>query len=72
MPEAWKTVKASEVAAGDTIRVRGEHVLFVTRIEEPFLGRAGMLTFIEDSPKQWLSAPSAVDGEVELLVADAG
>jgi hypothetical protein len=72
MAENWKTVTAREVTAGDTIRVRGEHVLVVTRIDEPFLGRPGMIAFIEDSPTQWLSAPSAADGEVELLVADAG
>ncbi len=68
MPETWKTVRADEIKPGDTIRVRGEHVLSVARIENEFMGRAGMLAFIEDSSERWFKAPTPADAEVEILV----
>jgi hypothetical protein len=71
MTEAWKTIKASEVKPGDTIRVRGTEVLVVARIEPGFMGREGMLAFIEDSSDRWFKAPSPSDVDVELLVTGA-
>ena len=65
--DSWKLTTASAVEPGDTIRLRGTHVLVVARIEEPFLDRDGMLAFIEDRPGRWFKAASPADGEVEIL-----
>lgn len=39
----------------------------MSRIEHDFLGRAGMLAFIEDTPERWLKVPIKPDAEVEVL-----
>ena len=61
-----KTVIASEVGTGDRIRSRGLE-LSVTRIESPFLGKEGMIAFIEDSDEQWLKLPAPINAEIEII-----
>ncbi len=66
MGEGWRTVPASEVTSGDRIRIGGDE-LQVSRIESPFLGRDGLVAFIEDTPQRWLKRPVPVDAEVDVM-----
>ncbi len=59
-------VKATEVQVGDRIQARGLE-LTVSRVDHPFLGRASMLAFVEDTDVQWLKVPVALDADVERL-----
>ncbi len=61
----WVTVPADTVEPGHHVRIRGTE-LRVTRIERPFLGRAEMVAFVEDTPERRLKRPVPVDGEVEV------
>ena len=63
----WKSVTASEVRVGDVVRASGD-VVTVSRIEEPFLGRAEMLAFIEDTDQRWYKRPVARTAVVEVRV----
>jgi hypothetical protein len=60
-------IPARDVQPGDKIRHPSGTVLTVSRIEDSFFGREGMLAFIEDEPDRWLKAPCQSDAEVELL-----
>jgi hypothetical protein len=60
-------IKVTEVRVGDRIRARNGTELTVTRIDEGFMGRPGMLAFVEDSDAQWFKMPAQSDGEVPLL-----
>lgn len=60
-------IPTTEVRIGDRLRARGGTELTVTRIDEGFLGRPGMLAFVEDSARQWFKMPAPIDGEVELV-----
>lgn len=68
MSEQWETKTAGQVVAGDRIRARGVEIT-VARVEDGFLGREGMIAFIEDTPERWLKVPSPADAEVEVLQA---
>ena len=62
------TVKATDIRVGDRIRARSGVELSVTRIDEGFLGRTGMLAFVEDSDEKWFQYWSApIDGDVEVV-----
>jgi hypothetical protein len=65
MTERWETTLAGRVVVGDTVRVRDNEIT-VARVEQGFLGRAGMIAFIEDSPSRWLKIPITEDTEVEV------
>ena len=67
MTATWSRRAAGQVRPGDTVRTSHGFVLLVTRVEEPFLGRPGMLAFIEDTPGRWFKAASPVDAEIEVL-----
>ena len=60
-------IAASEVAVGDRLRTRLGAELTVTRIDAEFMGRPGMIAFVEDSDRQWLKMPAQADAEVELV-----
>jgi hypothetical protein len=60
-------IKANGVRVGDRLRARDGTELTVTRIDNGFLGRPGMLAFVEDSAVRWFKMPAPADGEVELL-----
>jgi len=68
MSEEWKTTTADQVGKGDRIRLASGRVLTVTTIEKPFLGRAEMLAFIEDTPEGWYKQPMATSAEVAVEV----
>jgi hypothetical protein len=63
--ERWDRIAAGDVAVGDQVRVRDTEIT-VARIEPQFLGRAGMIAFIEDTPARWLKVPTPEDAEVEV------
>jgi hypothetical protein len=69
MADTWKKVPASQVAAGDTVRL-GSDEFVVARIEVPFLGRDELVAFIEDTPTRWHKQPVPVGTDVEVLVED--
>jgi hypothetical protein len=60
-------VKATEVKIGDRVRTRTGAELTVTRIDQGFMGRDGMIAFVEDSDEQWMKMPAQVEAEVELV-----
>lgn len=66
MDATWEEVTAAEVAVGDRVRLRGTE-LTVARVEDGFLGRPGMLAFVEDTPDRWLKVPAPHDAAVEVL-----
>jgi hypothetical protein len=66
MAERWETRTAGQVVAGDRIRLRDVEIT-VARVEPRFLGRDGMLAFVEDTPERWLKVPTSPDAEVEIL-----
>lgn len=68
VPGAWEVTAATRVAAGDRVRVGGDGgtELIVSRVEPRFLGREGMVAFIEDTPERWLKVPVSTDAEVEV------
>ena len=65
MAEHWQPASAQDVVVGDRIRLRGTE-LTVARIEPGFLGRSGMIAFIEDTPQRWMKVPAPADAEVEI------
>jgi hypothetical protein len=66
MSESWKTVKASDVQVGDTVRVQSGTEVIVSRVDPSFMGMANMVAFIEDTPERWFKQPMMADGEVEV------
>jgi hypothetical protein len=66
MPDNWETKPAGQVVAGDRVRVRDVEIT-VARVEPNFLGRDGMIAFVEDTPERWLKVPTTADAEVEVL-----
>jgi hypothetical protein len=60
-------IKASEVRLGDRLRTRTGAELTVTRIDDHFMDRPGMIAFVEDSDEQWLKMPALLDADVELV-----
>jgi hypothetical protein len=71
MSDTWKTVKAQEVKAGDTVRTQSGAVVVVSRIEASFLGLSNMVAFIEDTPDRWFKQPVVSDAEVEIRATSA-
>ncbi len=65
MAEGWNKTSASAVQPGNRVRLSGDE-LTVTRIESPFMGMAGMLAFIEDTPERWIKRPVQAESEVEV------
>jgi hypothetical protein len=61
------TIKATEVRIGDRLRTRLGAELTVTRIDQGFMDREGMIAFVEDSDQQWLKMPARRDAEVERV-----
>lgn len=66
MAESWTTVTAADVRAGDRIRLANGLEMLVSRIEPGFLGRPGLLAFIEDTPARWYKQPLPDTAEVEV------
>jgi hypothetical protein len=66
MSDTWKSVKAQDVKAGDTVRTQSGAVVIVSRIEAPFLGLSNMVAFIEDTPDRWFKQPVVSESEVEV------
>jgi hypothetical protein len=67
MAEQWKSTTASDVRAGDQIRLASGRSLTVTRIEAAFMGRPGMIAFIQDTPEEWFKQPMPETTAVEVL-----
>jgi hypothetical protein len=71
MSDTWKTVKALDVKAGDTVRTQSGEVVIVSRIEAAFLGVPNMVAFVEDTPERWFKQPMMSDSDVEIRAATA-
>jgi hypothetical protein len=71
MSDTWKTVKAQDVKAGDTVRTQNGGVVLVSRVEASFMGRSNMVAFIEDTPDRWFKQPMMSDSDVEIRTATA-
>ena len=65
MADTWRTVKVSEITAGDVVRYNGEE-FEVARVDDPFLGLDSMVCLIEDNPDRWHAYPAGKDGEIEV------
>jgi hypothetical protein len=68
MSDNWKPTKASEVRVGDTFRTAAGDVVTVSRIDDQFMGRPGMLAFIEDTDERWYKRPVPSDADVEIRI----
>jgi hypothetical protein len=68
--QAWMPIAAAEVPTGATVRLADGRELLVSRIEVDFLGRPGLIAFIEDSPRQWYKAPMMADTVVDVRQAE--
>lgn len=66
MTATWKTVTVSEVQPGDRVRLASGEEVLVSRIEAPFMGRAEMVAFIEDTPTRWYKRPVPTSASVEV------
>jgi hypothetical protein len=66
MSDTWKTVKAEQVKAGDSVRTQSGEVVIVSRIDQSFMGRPNMLAFIEDTADRWFKQPMMADADVEV------
>jgi hypothetical protein len=66
MADTWKTVKAEQVKAGETVRTQSGSVVIVSRVETSFMGMPNMLAFIEDTPDRWFKQPMTADADVEV------
>ena len=66
MADTWKTVKAEQVKAGDTVRTQAGNEVIVSRIDSSFMGMPNMLAFIEDTPDRWFKQPMTADADVEV------
>jgi hypothetical protein len=66
MSASWKTVKASDVRVGDTVRIQSGAEVIVSRVDPSFMGMSNMVAFIEDTPERWFKQPMMADGEVEV------
>lgn len=62
----WTSATAADVQVGDRIRTKTGEEVFVSRIEDPFLGRDEMIAFIEDTTERWYKRPVPRDAELEL------
>jgi hypothetical protein len=69
MSDTWKTVKAQDVKAGDTVRTQTGGLVTVSRVEASFMGRPNMVAFIEDTPDRWFKQPMMSDSDVEIRTA---
>jgi hypothetical protein len=67
MSTEWQKTSARDVKVGDRVRVPNGTELLVGRIESPFLGRDGMLAFVEDTSERWFKQPLPVDTPVEVV-----
>ena len=66
MTSTWTTMTAAQVRPGDRIRLASGAELEVSRIEAPFLGRDGLMAFIEDTPARWYKQPVPAAAELEV------
>ncbi len=71
MADSWTTVAATDVRAGDRIRLNTGVEMLVSRIEPRFLGRNGLIAFIEDTPARWYKQPLPETAEVQVADAQA-
>ena len=69
MADSWVTMTAADVRRGDRIRLANGLEMVVSRIESPFLGRTGLIAFIEDTPARWYKQPVPESAEVEVARA---
>ena len=65
MADGWTTTSVDDVQVGDVLRYAGQEFT-VARVDAPFLGRAEMVCFIEDTPTRWHAYPAAKGAEVEV------
>jgi hypothetical protein len=70
MTATWKKVPVSDLEPGVRVRHPNGTELFVSRIEQSFMGRPTMVALIEDTPDRWLKAPVPSDTEIEVWSED--
>jgi hypothetical protein len=66
----WITIMAADVRPGDRVRLATGAELEVSRIEAPFLGRAELVAFIEDTAARWFKQPMPATAEVSVSRPD--
>ena len=62
----WEKTTADKVAPGERVRLASGEELTATHIETGFMGRDGVLAFIEDTAERWYKRPSPASAEVEV------
>jgi hypothetical protein len=71
MAEGWKTMTAADVRPGDRIRLSADIDMLVSRIEPDFMGRKGLIAFIEDTPGRWFKQPMLTSSRIDVMRPDA-
>lgn len=66
MTESWTPIYAADVKPGDRVRLASGVEVLVSAVEPNFLGRDGMIAFIEDTPARWFKAPVPATADVEV------
>jgi hypothetical protein len=66
MADEWTEIGVEDVKVGDRVQARGSE-FDVARIDSPFLGRAEMVCFIEDTPTRWHAYPMGRQEKVQVL-----
>jgi hypothetical protein len=66
MTAGWKKMPVSTLEPGARVRHQSGTELHVSRIEQGFMGRSGMVALIEDTPDRWMKAPVPSDGEIDV------
>ncbi|HWD25189.1 MAG TPA: hypothetical protein VG368_06965 [Acidimicrobiales bacterium] len=70
MADQWVKMTAKDVQPGDRVRLESGEEVIASRVEMNFLGREGLLAFIEDTPDRWYKRPAPQDAPVEVLRAE--
>jgi len=70
MSESWEKVPVGEVRPGSRIRAANGNEVYVSRIDQAFLGRPEMVCFIEDTPERWFAQPARLSDTVEVRRPD--
>jgi hypothetical protein len=66
MTAGWKKMPVSSLVPGAKVRHQSGTELLVSKIEQGFMGRPGMVALIEDTPDRWMKAPVPRDGEIDV------
>ena len=66
MSDGWVEVPATDVRAGDRVRLASGVELTVSRVDSPFLGRTDLVKLVESTDQRWLAQGVPVAARVHV------